>query len=332
MKRFAVPLVSLMLVLAGCGNDSPLPPPTTPPTDPAPPTDPGTPPGPGGPTFPGLPTNPGTPTEIGISGVVTAPAGGDITSTYVFACAQSDTQCASAQNTTVDAAGAYSFGGLQAEPYAIFAFKDIDANNGLSNGDYFGLYSADGTNPTLVTPPETGINITLQIEGGSTPPPVTPDPPDIGTGGSVSGTVFPPAGSSIAGTTNVIACYYVDDPDVLCGDEPLSVIVEVQQPGSSVPYTVDNLQTGQYLMVAVADADGNGSFEDAGDFIGAYPSSTAPELVSPPDTGIDVQMITNSELEGASGASVAHAAKAAKALLNKQQLNERFGSAINTLY
>lgn len=324
MKWFAAPLV-LMLVLAGCGNESPVPPPTDPGT---PPTDPGTPPGPGGPTFPGLPTNPGTPTEIGISGIVTAPAGGDITNTYIFACAQSDAQCASAQSTTVDTAGAYSFGGLQAEPYAVFAFKDVDANNDLSNGDYFGIYSADGTNPTLVTPPATGINITLQVEGGSTPPPVTPNPPDIGTGGSVSGTVFPPAGSSIAGTTSVIACYYVDDPDILC-DETLSIIVEVEQPGSSVPYTVDNLQTGQYLIVALADADGNGSSEDAGDFIGAYPSSTVPELVSPPATGIDVQMVTNSDL---SGTSVAHAAKAAKALFAKQRLEKQLDNAISTLY
>ncbi len=320
MKQFVVPLV-LMLMLAGCGNESPVDPPTNPPTGPDVPTNPD------GPTFPGLPTVPGTPTETGISGTVTVPPGGDINNTYVFACTQSDAQCASPQSTTVDTAGAYSFGGLQGEPYAIFAFKDVDANNGLSSGDYFGIHSADGTNPAFVTPPASGINITLRVEGGSTPPPVTPDPPNTGTDNSISGTVFAPAGSSVAGTTSVIACYYVDDPDILC-DETLSAIVELQS-GSSIPYTVDDLQTGQYLMVAFADVDGNGSVEDAGDFAGAYPSATIPELVSPPATGVDIQIVPNSDL---SGTSVARAAKAAKAFFAKQRLEKQLDNAIATLY
>lgn len=289
MKRFAVPLV-LMLVLAGCGNDSPINPPTNPPTGPDVPTNPG------GPTFPGLPTVPGTPVETSISGTVTAPPGGDITNTYVFACAQSDTQCASVQSTIVDTVGAYSFGGLQTEPYAIFAFNDIDASNSLSSGDYFGIHSADGTNPAFVTPPASAINITLQVEGGSTPPPVVPDPPDIGTGDSISGTVSAPEGATAAGATRVLACYLADpdDPEARC-DESLSMLTELP-PGSSFPYTVSGLTAGQYLVIAAADSDGNGSFMDADDFFGAYPSLESAQVVSPPATGIDIQMFTNSEL------------------------------------
>ena len=172
MKLMRMALTSgLLLVLAGCGNNSPVNPPITPPI---------TPPVTGG----------------SISGTVTAPAGGDITSTTVYACAQSDAQCASALSTTVDSAGAYSFTGLQAVPYAIAAIKDVDASNTLTNGDYLGVYSTDGTNPALVTPPAISINITLQVYGSVT----TPTPPTPPTTPPITPPTTPPVTATLTGT------------------------------------------------------------------------------------------------------------------------------------
>lgn len=159
--------------------------------------------------------------------------------------------------------------------------------------------------PTLKTgkpspsspPPASGIAITLTVynDGSAPTEPVNPAPVE---GGSISGTALAPAGGTIAGTTGVLACYPTGDQANPC-DQNLSGVAEIQQPGSSLPYTVNNLQAGQYLMIALADADGNGSFEDSGDFIGVYPSLDAPQPVSPPATGIDIQMVTASELEAA---------------------------------
>lgn len=171
MKRFAVPLVSLMLVLAGCGNDSPIPPPTTPPTPPAPPVTPPIIPPVTPPTTP--PTTPGTGS---ISGTVTAPAGGDLTGAVVGACLQSDLECASPVVVQIDSTGTYNITGLQSVPYVVVAIKDVDNSGAVSSGDYLGGYSIDNVNLTPVTPPATSINFALQIYSDSSTPTNPTDP------------------------------------------------------------------------------------------------------------------------------------------------------------
>jgi len=283
----------LLAVLAGCGGDSPLPPPDNPPQNP-----PAEPVNPTPPTTPPIvpPTTP--PGDTSIGGTVTAPAGGDVSGTAVFACPNGDCQSTQPQTTTVDASGTYTLASLPAGQYGVLAVKDVDGSNTLSNGDYVGAYSEDGQTLTLVTPPASGINITLVVysDGSAPTEPVDPAPVE---GGSISGTAFAPVGATIAGTTGVLACYPTGDQANPC-DQNLSGTAQIQQPGSSVPYTVSGLQAGQYLMIAFADADGNGSFEDPTDFIGVYPSLQAPQPVSPPATGIDIQMGLVSELEAGS--------------------------------
>lgn len=310
---------SLLLILAGCGNDSPIDPPTNPPVNP--PTTPGL------PTLPGLPTNPNPGDSI--SGTVTAPAGGEIVDTMVVACAQSDTECASAASTTADAAGAYSFTGLQTEPYVVVAVKDVDASGSLTNGDYVGFYSTDGTNPAPVTPPASGINITMQIySDGSTPTdPVDPGPVE---GGSISGAVLypPPSGGEPVNTGVVFACYYTGDDAAPC-DETLSGGAEVPLAGSSNAYTVTDLQAGQYLVFAFEDTDGNGSLADPGDRVGLYPSLEAPALVSPPAVGIDISLDTNFGDLGEM--NLQHAAGTATALVGKNRIERQLERAIRSL-
>ena len=45
--------------------------------------------------------------------------------------------------------------------YAVVAFQDINGDEELGEGDLFGVYTTDGTNPAPVSPPATGVDITV---------------------------------------------------------------------------------------------------------------------------------------------------------------------------
>ena len=278
----------LVLMLAACGNDSPVDPTdpttTTDPTDPTSTTDPSDPTTPD-PTFPGLPTDPTAPTGSSISGTVTAPAGGDVSGTIVIACPAGVCDDPSTATVPVDTTGSYTFADLTGTQYGILAWKDVDSSQTLSNGDYLGGYSADGQSLTPVDPPDTGINITLAVyDSGTGDPTTTADPTDPTTGsGSISGTVSAP---TTTGATGVVACYYTGDDSSPC-DDNLSSAVALAQPGA---YSVDDLSPGQYLMAAFVDADGDGDPLGDADYIGFYPSLDAPDLVSPPESDINIQV------------------------------------------
>lgn len=172
MKRFfAAPLFALTLALVGCGNDSPMPPPTDPPTTP-PTTPPVTPPV-TPPTMP--PTDPPT-TGSALAGTVTAPAGGDVSGTVVFACYNNDTEncflvsqdgvfsdgySGAALVGETGATGTYAINNLQAVQFSLIAAKDSNGDGQPNAGDYIGVYTADGQNVTLITPPQAGLAIAL---------------------------------------------------------------------------------------------------------------------------------------------------------------------------
>lgn len=320
---------SLLLVLAGCGNDSPI---TDPPQNPNPPTNPGT-PGGGFPGFPGggLPSNPGTPAN-GISGTVTAPAGGDISNTVVGVCPGTATTAtckdSGTQRVTVDTSGAYSFTDLSGTEYIVIAVKDATGDGEIGNGDYGGAYTTDGTTFATVTPPKTDVNITMEVlddGNGTNTPPETP-----GTGsGSISGTLLPPG--TVTGASAVFACYLTEDQNNPC-DSNLSDFVQLAA-GSGFSYSIDDLSAGQYAVVGYSDADGNDSIEDANDYVGIYPSFDAFEAVSPPAVSIDIPMITNTEFGAPSVQSAVRTRilEAAKASLNNYLLKRQLEQALKTL-
>lgn len=108
-----------------------------------------------------------------ISGTVTAPPGGDVTGSEVVACAESDIGDGSCEQpffAQVGSTGAYTLTGLQTTPYFVLARKDVDGSGlPLVNGDYLGAYP-NATAPTAVAPPAANINITLEvISDGGTP-------------------------------------------------------------------------------------------------------------------------------------------------------------------
>lgn len=317
---------SFLLVLAACGNNSPV----KPPTDPNPPTNPG---GglPGGiPGFPGGGT-PTIPAGDGISGTVTAPAGGDVSNTVVLACPNGSCDDPATQNVVVDTSGAYSFTGLSTTTqYGVFAYKDNTGSDTLANGDYYGFYTTDGTQPAPVTPPQTGINITMTVYSDGSGTNTPPEAPGT-AGGSISGTLIPPG--TVTGISAAYACYPTGDQNNPC-DKTLSKVVEAPA-SSNFAYNLDNLTAGQYLVLGLADVDGNQMFSDATDYIGAYPSLDAPEAVSPPDTGIDIPLVPLSTLSGSSVKSSAKSTKvldAARTSFNNYLLKKQLEQALKILH
>ncbi len=68
---------------------------------------------------------------------------------------------------------------------------------------------------------------------------------------------------------------------------------------STGAYSVDNLQTAQYSLIALKDSDGNDSFEDDGDYIGIYlaPGATDTSLVTPPQTALTIQLLDYDDID-----------------------------------
>lgn len=96
-----------------------------------------------------------------ISGVVSAPAGGDVSGTEVFACYENEPECAMLGDVTITQTGTsapYQLSGLPTGRYSVYALKE------LGGEDYAGWYVAPGDEarrPALVTPPTTGIDIEM---------------------------------------------------------------------------------------------------------------------------------------------------------------------------
>lgn len=322
MKLRQIALVgSLLFVLVGCGNDSPI-------VDPAPNPNPNPSPNPN-PTIPTLPTNPSTPTGSTIAGTVTVTPAGDVSGTVIIAC--SDEACATPVVAQATSTGTYSLADLQAVPYTLVAFKDVDNNQDLSNGDYIGVYTQDGENLTPVTPPATGVNIEMFVYSSGTTPtnPVDPAPTE---GGSIAGTVTAPSGVTVSGAAAVYACYYTGSSTAPC-DNNLSGIVEIQLTSSSSAYSINDLSAGQYYILALVDTDGNDAFDDATDLLGFYPSLDAPELVSPPATGIDITLVAYGDVSSAATPRAAGmvGASAAKAFASRYQTETQLKRALRNI-
>ncbi|WNG33033.1 hypothetical protein F0U61_04930 [Archangium violaceum] len=138
--------------------------------------------------------------STGISGTVTAPAGGSISGTQLVACFVSNGACvASHTNTrqvTLSGSGSnatYSFDTLAAGEYTLVAYKDINSNGQVDNGDYEGFYTTNGTSATPISSPAQGANIFMKVRGsgGTTTPPagVTFLRPSDFSGGSATVTL-----------------------------------------------------------------------------------------------------------------------------------------------
>jgi hypothetical protein len=98
----------------------------------------------------------------GISGTVSAPVGGDVDSTRVFACYENEPDCAMLGEVRIAESGTsapYQLSSLPRGSYSVYALKEVEGEA------YAGWYtrSNDPTlQPSLVTPPATGIDIRMR--------------------------------------------------------------------------------------------------------------------------------------------------------------------------
>jgi uncharacterized protein (DUF2141 family) len=104
-----------------------------------------------------------------------------------------------------------------------------------------------------------------------------------GEEGAISGTVSAPPGTDVSGTA-VFACLpdYSDCP----------AFTAIEQSGASAPYTLSDVPSGSYTIIALNDIDGDGN----ADFFGFYSQDGSnPTPVSPPAQNIDISMVDVNE-------------------------------------
>ena len=106
-----------------------------------------------------------------ISGTVRAPIGGDVAGTRVFACYENERGCNFLGEVTVtesDTSASYQLGRLAAGSYGVYASKDVNGDGVMSgNGDFFGYYSPNAGQSSLVTPPAESIDIQMTVLTGA---------------------------------------------------------------------------------------------------------------------------------------------------------------------
>lgn len=101
-----------------------------------------------------------------ISGIVTAPAGADITGTTVFACYDGSVSCDRLADTTLTSTGSsspYRLDSLPQGSYAVIAIKTSNENGEPGPGDLYGYFGLSEGAPILVTPPQTNVNIEMLV-------------------------------------------------------------------------------------------------------------------------------------------------------------------------
>lgn len=243
-----------------------------------------------------------TPGPVGganpISGTVSAPPGGDVANTAVVVCFVEAGQCNSnSPNTTsvvVSTGGTtanFSVPNVAAGQYLIVALRDVNGNNTYGDaGDYQGIYSLDGTNPALVSPPADGLDIQMAVVGGG-------GSGIPGGSSDLSGTVTAPADGDVVGTA-VVACFLEANQCNVNSPNTKSVVVSTA--GVTGNFTLSGLTAGQYLIVGFKDINVNQQV-DAGDYLGCVGDASGCAAVTPPQTGLSIQMQVEGSAPGGPG-------------------------------
>jgi serine protease len=118
-----------------------------------------------------------------LSGMVSAPSGGDVVDTVVAACFPQGNSCDPNRSSsiTVQQSGpsaTFTLPNLPSGQYYVIAAKDVNGSGALDAGDYYGVYTADGQNAAPVSPPQSGLSVRMTVVGSGQ-----------NSGGDISGTI-----------------------------------------------------------------------------------------------------------------------------------------------
>jgi hypothetical protein len=115
---------------------------------------------------------PGNPSESAmIRGSLTAPAGHSLQGSYVIACPLEGGCDAGGNAVQIEATenqAIFEISELTAEAHAVFAWKDVNGNDDIDEGDLLGIYTLNGEDAAAVTPPASNIQIVLEVIQGPT--------------------------------------------------------------------------------------------------------------------------------------------------------------------
>jgi uncharacterized protein (DUF2141 family) len=228
-----------------------------------------------------------------------------VTSDNKIDCNSPDRTFAKIPDTEKGASFAYKIT-LKAGKWVLFADKDVDGDGKiLGNGDYTGCHGEDVQKQTclIFQPPKAGVDVQMRIMGGGNPPPPPPPgppppppppgppgPPPPPGGGDVRGTITAPPGKTVDGVlltfcpvdnTNTIKC---SSPDTTGGKIPDT------EKTATFAYKFP-LKAGRWVLFADKDVNGNGKFEEPGDYFGCFgQNGTSCGVFEPPKDGVNVQM------------------------------------------
>lgn len=98
-----------------------------------------------------------------ISGTLSAPVGGDVADTHIFACYNNERDCAMLGDVEITQTGTsapYQIDNLPLGSYSVYALKNSDGEDYVG---WYGLAEDQAKQPLLVTPPATEIDIQMII-------------------------------------------------------------------------------------------------------------------------------------------------------------------------
>ena len=230
-------------------------------------------------------------------------------SVIVLACTRADTRCETPTSTLSlepepeARAASFVFEDLPAGEYAIYALNDKDGNVAHtmdgSVSEELGLWAEPGTfNPLYVTPPSTGLDISLIGDGSDATNEDDMSATDAAelSGGDISGTVSLPDSVESWDSVIVLACPRADAEDGRC-EAPIVITPDVTDPAErEASFTFAQLPAGEYGIYSLNDKDGNEAHTMQGadtEEMGVWsePGSLGPLFVSPPMNEINLRLV-----------------------------------------
>jgi hypothetical protein len=235
--------------------------------------------------------------NLTISGTVFARSGSSVQGAAVIACLLKNDACDDTGSGLVQVKGSgpsakYQLTGLAADEFVMLAWRDLNSNQNLDNGDEVGVYQKSGK-ATQVKAPAQNIDIRLvqfngdleailqQADEAPAQTSEQPSTPSTSSGGlAFSGTVKALSGSSL------------DDAIVLAGvwedgkyNQDKSKGVKV---GANGKFSVTGLEKIPYVLFAWRDVDGD-SDVSAGDEVAPFKPGNKFTLATPPLSNITLQ-------------------------------------------